>query len=96
MGEIHRHVHFEVFKSSFKSRESLFAEAATFAETSVLSISLASLIRRIRAKALLRSGIGPMSGDELNKDLSENLRDRPRGRRTGSRGAETSCCGPPR
>jgi hypothetical protein len=28
-----RHVHFEVFKSSFRSWESLFAEAATFAES---------------------------------------------------------------
>jgi hypothetical protein len=33
MREIDRHVHFEIFKSSFKSWESLFAEAATFAES---------------------------------------------------------------
>ena len=32
MREKDRYVHFEVFKSSFKSWESLFAEAATFAE----------------------------------------------------------------
>ena len=32
MGEIDRHVHFEVFTSSFKSWESLFTEAANFAE----------------------------------------------------------------
>jgi len=33
MPEIDRHVHFEAFKSSFKSWESLFGEAATFAES---------------------------------------------------------------
>jgi len=32
MAETDRHVYFEVFKSSFKSWEALFAEAATFAE----------------------------------------------------------------
>ena len=32
MREIDQHVYFEVFKSSFKSWESLFAEAAAFAE----------------------------------------------------------------
>jgi hypothetical protein len=32
MPEIDRHVHFEVFKSSFKSWESLFEEATTFAD----------------------------------------------------------------
>ena len=33
MREPGRYVYFEVFKSSFKSWESLFAEAATFAES---------------------------------------------------------------
>jgi hypothetical protein len=33
MREIHRHVRFEVFESSFKSWKSLFAEAATFTES---------------------------------------------------------------
>jgi hypothetical protein len=32
MSETARYVHFEVFKSSFKSWESLFGDAATFAE----------------------------------------------------------------
>jgi len=32
MPEIERHVHFEVFESSLKSWESLFEEAATFAD----------------------------------------------------------------
>jgi hypothetical protein len=32
MPEIDRHVHFEVFESSFKSWKSLFEEAATFAD----------------------------------------------------------------
>jgi hypothetical protein len=33
MREIGRYVHFEIFESSFKSWESLFAGAATFAES---------------------------------------------------------------
>jgi hypothetical protein len=33
MREVHRYVRFEVFESSFKSWQSLFAEAATFAES---------------------------------------------------------------
>jgi hypothetical protein len=33
MSESGRYVHFEVFKSSFRSWESLFAEAATLAES---------------------------------------------------------------
>src|SRR5215470_7388015 len=32
MSQSYKHVHFEVFKSSFKSWESLFAEAAAYAE----------------------------------------------------------------
>jgi hypothetical protein len=32
MSEIKRHVHFEFYRSSFKSWESLFGEAAAFAE----------------------------------------------------------------
>src|SRR5262245_24797173 len=74
MREVDRHVHFKVFKSFFKSWESMFAEAAAFAESIGPERLFAYRIRRTRAKPLSQSGIGLMSREEAEYRSPQNVR----------------------